>query len=369
MYDPTRIPKPAPVRGRGASDNPPGRFLPIHVVPEERGGSDSPERDDRDAGARTTFLRDRSRSVISRNQSPDLPMGASFNPYRGCEHGCSYCYARPTHEYLGFSPGLDFETRIMVKEQAPALLRATFASRSWTPEPVMMSGATDAYQPIERKLELTRRCLAVFMEARNPVAIVTKNHLVTRDVDLLGELATVDAAAVILSVTTLDPALQRELEPRASTPLRRLDAIRTLAEAGIPVGVMVAPVIPGLTEAEIPSILRASREAGASFAQYVLLRLPHGVKEVFSGWVEERFPERASRILGRIRATRNGKLYDSSYSVRGRGEGPMADHIASLFRVSRSRTGLDGPAPELSTASFVRPSSPAIRASQMDLFG
>lgn len=360
MYDPTRSPRPDPVRGRGASSNPANRFDRLHVVPDPAGDAQ---------GLDTVFLRDATRSVISRNQSPDLPFGASFNPYRGCEHGCSYCYARPTHEYLGFSAGLDFETKILVKENAPDLLRRTLGSSRWMPEPVMMSGVTDAYQPVERKLEVTRRCLEVFAEARNPVVVITKNHLVTRDVDLLGELATFDAAAVLLSITSLDGALQRSLEPRASSPTRRLEAIETLATAGVPVGVMVAPVIPGLTESEIPTILEASKNAGASFANYVLLRLPHGVKEVFAAWVNERFPDRASRILSRVRATRNGRLYDSTYGVRGRGQGPLADQIRSLFQVSRRRLGMDGPPPQLSVSDFRRPEPERRPGPQMELFG
>jgi len=232
----------------------------------------------------------------------------------------------------------------------------------------MMSGVTDAYQPVERKLRITRRCLEVFAEARHPVVIITKNHLVTRDVDLLAELAEFDAAVVLLSITSLDRTLQRGLEPRAASPKRRLEAIRTLAESGVPVGVMVAPVIPGLTESEVPSILEAAAGAGAQFANYVLLRLPHGVKDVFSQWVHERFPDRAGRILSRIRSTRKGRLYDSAYGVRGRGEGPLAEQIRSLFTVSARRHGLDLSAPELSTSSFCRPDEPSRSVPQLDLF-
>lgn len=368
MYDPTRKPQSESVRGRGSSSNPANRFLPVHVVPDAP-HSLSEESGSTQGSVRTVFLRDSTRSVISRNQSPDLHFGASFNPYRGCEHGCSYCYARPTHEYLGYSAGLDFESKILVKEDAPTLLRSTFASARWTPEPVMMSGVTDAYQPVERRLELTRRCLVVFAETRNPVAIVTKNHLVTRDIDILADLARHRAAAVVLSITSLDGTLQRSLEPRASSPARRLDAVAALARAGIPVGVMIAPVIPGLTETEIPDILRAAKDAGASFAQYVLLRLPHGVKDVFSQWLQERFPERAGRVLSRIRSTRRGELYDSSFRTRGRGEGPYAQQIRSLFALSRRRSGLDAPAPTLSTKAFVRPRLTTGDPSQMDLFG
>ncbi len=368
MYDPTRTPLPDTVRGRGASGNPANRFERIHLEPELPVGGSAAE------GARgiqlpTVLYSDRSRSVIARNDSPDFGFEATFNPYRGCEHGCSYCYARPTHEYLGFSAGLDFETRILVKEDAPDLLRRELSSRSWVPEPVLISGVTDAYQPIERRLGLTRRCLEVFAEARNPVAVITKSHLVTRDLDILGGLSEHDAAAVIVSVTTLDPALQRSMEPRASTPMRRLDTIRALARAGIPVGVNVAPVVPGLTETEIPSILDACADAGATFASYVLLRLPHGVKDLFLRWVEERFPDRATRIVSRIRSTRGGRLYDSRFGVRGRGEGPFAEQIRSLFQVARRRSGLDGPMPRLSLEAFRRPPPPPKGSSeQTDLF-
>ncbi len=369
MYDPTRTPNADPVRGRGASSNPANRFETIHLEPEPS-GCGPPEQEDGDVGSVPTVLyRDATRSVIARNESPDFGFEATFNPYRGCEHGCSYCYARPTHEYLGFSAGLDFETRIMVKDRAPELLREELSSRGWVPQPVLLSGVTDAYQPIERRLGLTRRCLDVFAEARNPVAVITKNHLVTRDVDILAELARVGAAAAILSITTLDPALGRSMEPRASTPARRLDAIRSLSEAGVPVGVNVAPVVPGLTETEIPDILDACRDAGASFASYVLLRLPHGVKDLFVQWVHERFPDRASRIVSRIRSTRGGRLYDSRFGVRGRGEGPFAQQIRSLFEVSRRRAGLDGPVPRLSTRDFRRLALPRPRdRTQTDLF-
>ena len=364
MYDPTRVPEPESVRGRGATTNPANRFEGVHVEPEV-----GPLGGERDSAARTptVFVSDASRSIISRNQSPDFAIDASVNPYRGCEHGCSYCYARPTHEYLGYSAGLDFETRILVKEDAPALLRKALASRAWRPEPIMMSGVTDPYQPIERTKRITRRCLEVLAEARNPVALITKNHVVTRDLDLLVELASHNAAAVLLSITTLDPSLQRSMEPRASTPQRRLDAVRALSDAGVPVGVLVAPVIPGLTESEIPRILEEVAEAGAAFANYVLLRLPHGVKDVFSAWLEERFPDRARRVLGRIRDMRGGALYDSRYGVRGRGEGPMAEQIRTLFHVARRRVGLDADPPELSTAAFRRPSG-ASDSHQGDLF-
>ena len=358
------------LKGRGATDNPANRFERLRVVADEWG----PEADRvdgdpaRGAGGRgpspeTRFYRDASRTILSWNDSPDVGFDVSINPYRGCEHGCIYCYARPTHEYLGFSAGLDFETRIMVKEDAAALLRERLLSPRWDPRPIAMSGVTDPYQPVERKLGITRACLEALAEFRNPVTVVTKNHLVTRDVDLLGELAAHDAAAVAVSVTTLRPELQRVLEPRTAVPARRLEAIRTLAAAGVPVRVMVAPVIPGLTDPEIPAILDAAAEAGASRASYIMMRLPHGVKELFADWLEARFPDRKTRVLNRIREVRDGRLNDARYGSRMRGEGVYADHIRQLFETARRRAGLASSAVQLSTAAFRRPGT------QLELFG
>ena len=334
-------------RGRGSLSNPGIRFEStyVHLDPAERD----------EEGPPTTLLRDRSRSIISRNSSPDLGFEASLNPYRGCEHGCAYCYARPTHEYLGFSAGLDFETKILVKEDAPALLRDALSSPRWKPTPLAMSGVTDPYQPIERRLGITRGCLEVLAEARHPVIVVTKNHLVTRDIDLLSRLAAVGAVAVMVSVTSLDRTLQRRLEPRTSTPERRLDAIAALAEADIPVGVMVAPVIPGLNEQEVPAILEHAAGAGARFASYTLLRLPHGVKDLFSEWLAVHEPGKRNRVLNRIRSTRSGKLYDASFETRGRGTGPWADQILRLFRVTRARHGLGTRPATLNLDAFRRP--------------
>ena len=351
---PSLPPSERAVKGRGATDNPANRFERLHVVSSPGGGPSSPE---------TIYYRDASRTVLARNDSPDVGFDVSINPYRGCEHGCIYCYARPTHEYLGFSAGLDFESRIMVKEDAAELLRARLMSPRWRPEPIAMSGVTDPYQPVERKLKITRSCLEVLAEFRNPVTIITKNHLVTRDVDLLGGLADHDAAAVALSVTTLRPELQRVMEPRTATPSRRLDAIRALARAGVPVRVMVAPVIPGLTDEEIPAILDAAAEAGASNASYIMMRLPHGVKELFADWLEARFPDRKDRVLNRVREVRAGRLNDSRFGARMRGEGVYANHIRQLFETARRRAGLDGESVPLSTAAFRRPP-----ADQLDIF-
>src|SRR5215510_472313 len=262
------------VRGRGAASNPANRFEKMSY---QRLDWDEPE----DPSIQTTFLRDETRSIINYNDSPDVGFNASINPYRGCEHGCIYCFARPNHEYLGFSAGLDFETKILVKEDAPELLRRELASRSWKPQVIAISGVTDAFQPIERRLKITRRCLEVLAECLNPVVIITKNELVTRDIDLLQQLARVDGALVFVSVTSLRGELARELEPRASQPARRLAAIEALAVAGVPVGALVAPVIPGLTDHEMPSIIAAAAKAGAVAASYVPLRLPYGVAPLF----------------------------------------------------------------------------------------
>ncbi len=344
------------IRGRGASWNPRNRFERLHVDldPVEV-----------DASPQTVLLRDRTKSILAHNDAPDVGFDVGINPYRGCGHGCAYCYARPTHEYLGLSAGLDFETRILVKEEAPELLAKALSARSWNPQVVALSGNTDAYQPVERKLGLTRRCLEVLADFRNPVQVVTKSHLVTRDLDLLAQMAAHQAAAVLVSVTSLRPEVQRAMEPRAATPARRLDAIRELGEAGVPVGVMVAPVVPGLTDDELPSILEAAAEAGASHASYVLLRLPHGVKELFDVWLAQHFPERRDKVLNRVRAMRGGKLYDARYEVRGSGEGPWAEHLRSLFRVTTARLGLDRP-PRLSADGFRVPAS--ARGPQIDLF-
>jgi DNA repair photolyase len=341
--------EPEPVRGRGAADNPANRFERLHYEPDPEAVAD-------DAPAPATqFFRDAARTILVTNDSPDVGFDVSINPYRGCEHGCPYCYARPTHEYLGFSAGLDFETRIMVKEDAPELLRRELNAPRWRPRVVGVSGVTDPYQPIERRLGLTRRCLEVFAEFRNPVAVVTKNRLVTRDVDLFRDLAGHGAAAVFLSVTTLDGDLARVMEPRASQPAGRLAAVAELAAAGVPVGVLVAPVIPGLTDHELPAILEAAAAAGARYAGYVLLRLPHGVADLFGQWLERHFPDKKERVLGRVRDLRGGRLNDARFGSRMRGEGPGAEVVRQLFKLACRRAGIGGRGPALSAAAFRRP--------------
>jgi DNA repair photolyase len=334
---------------RGAPENPGNRFEKIHLEP------DADWNPDEDVLPRTQFLVDHSQTAIAYNDSPDIGFSASVNPYRGCEHGCIYCYARPTHEYLGFSSGLDFETKIMVKQNAPELLRAELSSPKWKPQTLVMSGVTDCYQPIERKLKITRRCLEVLLEFRNPVAIITKNFLVTRDIDLLSELAKHNCASVCLSVTTLDKDLRKVMEPRTSPPIARLAAIKKLAEAKIPVSVNVAPIIPGLTDHEMPAILKAAREAGAISAGFTVVRLPYANAPLFEKWLETHFPDRKEKVLNRIKAMRGGKLYDAQFGKRMRGEGIFAEQIAAMFEVAKRKAGFKNKRSELSTEHFRRP--------------
>jgi DNA repair photolyase len=347
-----------PRRGRGAQDNPKNRFTALEYVRDADMGDVTTH------PLATELFHDTSRSIIARNNSPDIGFDASVNPYRGCEHGCIYCYARPTHEYLGFSVGLDFETKILVKKDAPALLRKALASPRWKPQVIAMSGVTDAYQPIERHLKITRGCLEVLAEFRNPVSIITKNQLVTRDLDVLSELARYGAASVMLSITTLDDKLRRMMEPRASHPEHRLKAIQTLSEADIPVGVMVAPIIAGLNEAEIPAIVKAAVQAGAQRAGYTHLRLPYAVAPLFEQWLEEHLPTKKDKVLNRVRSMRGGQLNESQFGKRMRGEGIFAEQIASLFKLACRQAGLANQAPALSTDAFRRPSGP-----QLTLFG
>jgi DNA repair photolyase len=352
----------APIRGRGASWSPANRFEKLHVdrndldvVDVDLGAQERPRRG-------TQYFRDGTKSIITRNNSPDVGFETSLNPYRGCEHGCIYCYARPTHEYLGFSAGLDFESKIMVKINAPGLLHAELESPRWEPQTLVMSGVTDPYQPIERKLRITRGCLEVLTKFRNPVAIITKNRLVTRDIDLLRDLGQCNAVAVNISVTSLDPNLQRLLEPRTSSPQARLETIQQLRTAGVPTGVMVAPIIPGLTDHEVPKILDACAKAGAQFAGYTIIRLPWVVAPLFEHWLDEHFPDRKEKVLGRIRALRGNRLNNSHWHTRMTGEGIFAEQIASMFAVSSRRNRM-GARPQLSCASFQKPTT------QLGLFG
>jgi DNA repair photolyase len=351
--------------GRAAQTQPPNRFATTHLVEVF---DDLEPDDDRLATRRvvpTEYLPDESKSVVSENDSPDIPFRYSVNPYRGCAHGCSYCYARPYHEYLGLSAGLDFETKILVKHDAPALLREFLSRPSWKPEPIAFSGVTDCYQPAERQFCLTRGCLVVAWEARQPITIVTKNALVLRDLDVLAEMAAARLVQVNLSVTTLDATLARTMEPRTSTPAARLNAMRVLADAGVPVRVMVAPIIAGLTDHETPAILQAAQESGAKAAGFVLLRLPLTVEPVFRAWLEENYPDKQQRIETLVRSTRGGKLNDSKFGERMRGRGNYAEQIAQNFNVFSRRLGLDRRLEELDVTQF-RPPRPA--GGQLPLF-
>lgn len=335
--------------GRGAGINPTPRFEKITV---ERDADWDPEQDPL---PRTEFLKDASQSIITYNDSPDIPFNAGINPYRGCEHGCAYCYARISHEFLGLSAGLDFETKIVVKMNAPELLRRELASKKWKPQLLAMSGVTDCYQPVERRLRLTRKCLEVLAEFRNPVCIITKNHLVTRDVDVLKELARHNAVEVNLSINSLDADLARRLEPRASLPQHRLAAVAALAAAGIPTGVLVAPIIPGLNDHAIPKVVEEAGRAGARWAGMEILRLPLTVAPVFEDWLRRQDPDKEAKVLGRIRSIRGGKLNDPRFGSRMQGEGIFAEQIRQLFHVSCQKAGLSGDVPGLSVASFRRP--------------
>lgn len=350
-----------PLPKRGTAANPENRFERIRLEPdlEADGDEDRPS-------PRTELFRDASRTILSENDSPDIGFRFSINPYRGCEHGCIYCYARPSHEYLGFSAGLDFERKILVKHDAPELLRRALASRRWQPQVVALSGNTDCYQPVERSLGITRRCLEVFAEFQNPVGVVTKSAVVARDADVLSRLAQVEAAHVYISMTSLDREVARRMEPRASRPERRLEAVAALSGAGVPVAVLLAPVVPGLTDEEIPSLLAAAARAGATAAHWTLLRLPPPVDHLFDSWVREQFPHRYERIWGRIRACRNGAVSDAQFGRRMRGEGTYAEHIGQLFRAAARRHGLATALPPLSSAHFRRP---AQAGEQLSLFG
>ncbi|GIL39623.1 PA0069 family radical SAM protein [Roseiterribacter gracilis] len=344
-------------KGRGAVTNgKSGRFELQQAVSVDDGWMDG--RDDEEDSPLTTVLGiDTARKVISYNSSPDIGFDRSVNPFKGCEHGCIYCFARPTHAYLNLSPGLDFETRLFHKPDAPDRLRAELSARGYKPMPITLGINTDAYQPIERKLELTRRLLEVLWEFRHPVTILTKSALVTRDLDILSQMARENLAAIGLSITTLDPALARSMEPRAATPPKRIAAIRQAAEAGVPVMVMSAPVIPGLTCHELEAILEAAREAGATRAGMTLVRLPYEIKDLFQEWLTAHAPDRAARVLSLIRQCRDGKLNDPEFGTRMAGTGPVAEAIQARFRLAVKRLGLDTPRRALDCSKFRVPTA------------
>jgi DNA repair photolyase len=341
--------------GRGSHIEPPNRFTLLSREID----LDALDEEDRNALAHpaTHYILERSGSIVSENNSPDIPFRYSINPYRGCLHGCPYCYARPTHEYFGFNAGLDFETKIVVKENAPELFRDFLNRPCWKPESITMSGVTDCYQPAERQFQLTRGCLEVAVEARQPMGIITKNALVVRDLDLLAELAARRLTHVAVSVTTLDAELARLMEPRTSNPAARLRAIKELSAAGVPVRVMVAPIIPGLNDWEVPAILRAAKEAGARAAGFQLLRLPLTVAPVFLDWLQRERPDALEKIEGRVRSTHDGKLNKSAFHDRFRGTGVLAEQIRALFRLFARRLELDGPLPAYDCSQFRPPRS------------
>lgn len=354
------------VRGRGTPLNPGNRFEPrrLEVLGEhlELITVEHPD----GLAIPTRVYADRSRSVINRVDSPDLPFRWTLNPYRGCEHGCIYCYARPSHEMLGFSCGADFESRIVAKIDAPNLLREELKSPAWRGEPIMISGVTDPYQPLESRLRVTRAVLEVMRDFAQPISLITKNRLITRDIDILADLARERAVCAAISLTTLDASLARRMEPRASSPRDRLAAIRVLADAGVPVTVMTAPIIPGLNDHEIPALLEAAHDHGASSAGYILIRLPFQVKDLFLEWLARHFPDRASRVESLIRNARDGELNGSRFGSRFKGGGPRAEQVRGTFRLFARRLGLDEPGRSASNEAFLK--RRAARESQLCLF-
>ncbi|MFC3834629.1 MULTISPECIES: PA0069 family radical SAM protein [Deinococcus] len=342
------------VRGRGAAFNVPVRFERLSYDPHDTAEEGF---ELREHAPRTQFFRDHARTIIATNTSPDIPYRASINPYRGCEHGCAYCYARPTHEFLGLSAGLDFESKIMVKLEAAPLLRKELAARRWTPQVIAMSGVTDIYQPAERHYRLTRACLEVLLDHRNPVSLITKNALITRDLDVLAELARRNLVRVALSITTLDEALRRSMEPRTSTAQARLDAVARLTEAGVPVSVMVGPVIPGLNDEELPRIVREAARAGAVSAGYNVVHFPGVTADLFMDWLTREQPQRRARVEALIREVRGGELDDPRFGQRMTGTGPYAEQLRALFRAAVRQAGMRGHASPLDTSRFRVPTA------------
>ena len=352
-------------KGRGSRLNPPNRFDQVRVEDDWEHFEGDPEFLEEIDSTRTQYFPDHSKSIVSENDSPDVAFRYSLNPYRGCSHGCVYCYARPTHEYLGLNAGLDFESKIYVKEQAPELFREFLSRPKYQPELIVMSGVTDCYQPAERQYRLTRQCLEVGMEFHQPMGVITKNALVVRDLDLLAEMARQRLVGVSISLTSLDHELTRTLEPRTSSPAAKLRAIRMLTDAGVPVRVMVAPVIPGLNDSTMPAVLEAAREAGALTAGYILVRLPWTVLPVFQEWLERTHPTQRERIEHLIENTREGKLNSSQFGERMRGKGAIADQIQQTFRVFRRKLGYAEHMPELDYSHF---EPPRPKSGQLTLF-
>jgi DNA repair photolyase len=346
---------PGSIKGRGAAIQPNNPYLPVHVEPDLEQVEADEEYLAQLGRPPTEYIPDESQSIVAENDSPDVGFRYSVNPYRGCSHGCSYCYARPGHEYLGLSAGLDFETKIFVKYRAAELLREFLARPSWQPETIAFSGVTDCYQPAERQFRITRACVEVAAECRQPIGIITKNAMVVRDIDLLKRLAVHQAVRVSLSITTLDSKLARVMEPQTSSPEGRLRALRELTQAGIRTNVMVAPVIPGLTDSEMPAILTAAREAGAENAGYVMLKLATTVRPVFLDWLARNYPDKSERVQSLIRSVRGGKLNDSNFGSRQVGTGNMAELIADTFRIWCAKLGYSDDHPPLNCEAFEPP--------------
>lgn len=340
------------LKGRGAQINPVNRFEKISLDYDEFSPDIYEDEEIPEQKLPTIFLKDESKSIIAKNDSYDVGFSYSINPYRGCEHGCVYCYARPTHEYLGFSSGIDFETKIMVKENASQLLEETFKKRSYKPDLIVLSGNTDCYQPIEKKLKLTRGILQTCLNYRNPVSIITKNALVTRDIDILKQLAELNLTSVTLSITSLNNDLISKLEPRTSRPERKLKAIEELVKNNIPVGINIAPVIPGLNDEEIPQILKEASARGATSAGHIMLRLPYAIKDLFVDWLNKHYPGKAGKIINRIMDVRGGKLSSSEWGKRFTGEGEIAEAIHNLFHISCEKYGLNKTHVKLTTSLF-----------------
>lgn len=338
------------IPGRGSSFNPQNRFEQLEYEPDQEAEENHNQK------PKTELFKDCSQTIIAYNDSPDVGFDAGINPYRGCEHGCVYCYARPSHEYLGFSSGLEFESKIMVKLNAPLLLRKELSKKKWKPQPIALSGNTDCYQPVERKLKITRQCLEVLLDFRNPVGIITKNKLIQRDLDLLKQLNEFDCVSVCITITTLNGKLTRLLEPRSSQPESRLETIKVLSNAGIPTAVLTAPVIPGLTEHEIPEILKQASRAGALSAGYTMLRLPHAVAPMFEKWLQDHHPNKKEKVLNNLKSIRGGKLYEAGFGSRMRGNGLIAEQINQLFKVSCQKYNLNKKFTPLSTEHFRNPS-------------
>ncbi|MGR3756976.1 MAG: PA0069 family radical SAM protein [Tranquillimonas sp.] len=353
----------ARLRGRGAGSNPDSRFEPYRRIAEDDGWAAEPDEDL--PPLRTETREERPRRIVTRNTSPDIGFDRSINPYRGCEHGCIYCFARPGHGYLGMSSGLDFETKLIARPTAPDLLARELSARAYRPQPIAIGTNTDPYQPIERDRRIMRGLLGVLADFRHPVTIATKGVMVERDIDILGPMARDGMAAVGMTVTTLDDILSRRMEPRVPLPARRLRAIERLARAGIPVRVMVSPIVPGLTDHEIEAILSAARDAGAVAASWVMLRLPHEVAPLFRDWLERHYPDRRAKILARLAEMHGGKDYDSEWGHRMRGKGLHAQMIARRFDLTARRLGLNAPRPPLRTDLFRVPPRPG---DQLSLF-